>query len=683
MAKGPRTVADQWQRRELRMRIRMAIVAVGLMLGFGLVIMRGVQLQIYKDVNLAQVAKKQYQAVVPVAPRRGKILDVRGKELAVSTPVISIYADARTMSDVAESIQKLNHILNLGSEAEGIRSRLQSGKRFVWIKRQVPLGTVEQVKASNIQGLNFVEESRRFYPSGKLASNVLGAVGKDSDSLAGLELAYEKTLLSKQNKMVFQRDARGHAIYTPAGFKEQNDVNNVTLTIDKTVQFIAESALDKAVLESKAKAGVVVVMDPKTGAILAMASSPNFNPNDYGKYPQAMWRNRATSDAFEPGSTFKVLTVAAALDQGLVKPDQMFDCNRGAIQIGSATIHDHDPYGMLSVRDIIKVSSNIGAYKVAAVMGKENLYNSLRKFGIGQKTEVDYPGELTGTLHAFSRWSPVELATVSFGQGVTATPLQIVTAMATIGNGGTRMKPYLVQRIETERGEVVYDAQPTAVATAIAPATATLMLDVMRSVVGQGGTAKKAASDEFCVAGKTGTAQKVDEGTRKYSTGKFFASFVGVSPCEVPRLAVFVGIDEPQGGHFGGQIAGPVFREIVDATLHYLSVPGKNTPVIVMPETEVPTQLAAEKQMAVIDKKTEKQNRKVAADIFAAANPEMDQITMPDMSGWTMRQVVASLRPVQAEVSLEGGGRVVEQAPAAGVMVKRGDVVKVRFQLPQ
>lgn len=664
MANPAPSLANQWARRERRMRIRIAVVAGGVVLGFAAVIGRGVHLQVQDNQALEWVAAKQYQAVVPVAARRGKILDAKGKELAVSQPATSIYMDGSKALDPAMAVRQLAGVLGLSGEAVSeLKSQLMARKRFVWIKRKVDSETVERVRALNVAGLRFVEESRRIYPSGKLASTVLGAVGTDSEGLAGVEMAYNDELLSTHNTMTFQRDARGRLIYSPVAFKDQVDVGSVTLTIDKTIQFITESALDRAVETSKARAGVAVVMDPKTGAVLAMVTSPNFNPNDYTKYPQSMWRNRAISDTFEPGSTFKVLTVAAALDLGLVTPDQKFDCMNGAVTIGNATIHDHDPYGVLSVRDIIKVSSNIGAYKVANVIGKDRLYGALRKFGMGQKLGIEIPGEVNGLIRPGAKWGPVELATIAFGQGVTATPLQLTSAMATIANGGVRMKPFVVQRVENRKGEVVFEAALTKVETAIRPETATLMLEIMRSVVGQGGTAKKAASEEFSVAGKTGTAQKVAEGTGKYAAGKFFASFVGAAPVEDPRVVIFVGVDEPQGGHFGGQIAGPVFREIAEASLHYMTVPGKSTSIMVKAEeqNENPPPL----------KKGGRGDLRVA------------EMTLPDMSGWPMRRVVAMLQTVDARVELDGGGRAVSQLPAAGAVIHKGDRVQVKFLHPE
>lgn len=670
MATPPPSLANQWMKRERRMRIRLAIVAGGVLGGFVLVLVRGIQLHVQDNPALAAYAKSQYQANVPVAARRGKILDSRDKELAVSVLVTSVYADGDVVADVPATVRSLAGLLGLSAEvASDVRTQLLARKKFVMIKRKVDAETVSKVKALKLRGVGFREEGMRVYPSGKLASTVLGAVGTDAEGLAGIEKVHNDALLSKNSTLVFQRDARGRSIYSPVSSGDQTDVGSVTLTIDKTIQFIVESALDRTVVESKARSGMAVVMDPKTGAILAMASSPNFNPNDYTRYPQSTWRNRAISDAFEPGSTFKVLTVAAALDQGLVRPDQKFDCNRGAIQIGNATIHDHDPYGVLSVRDIIKVSSNIGAAKVGNVVGKERLYGSLRKFGIGQKTGIDFPGEVGGLMHPVSKWGPVELATIAFGQGVTATPLQLTAAMATIANGGVRMKPYLVQRVEGGRGEVVFQAAPTPVETAIRPETAALMLDIMRSVVGEGGTAKKAASSEFCVAGKTGTAQKVVEGTGRYAAGKFFASFVGVVPCDKPRLAIFVGVDEPQGGHFGGQVAGPVFREIAESTLNYMAVPGKSTEIVKAEPVPAP------EKKPVPEKKEAVHEKKVAEKV--------GELSLPDFSGWPMRRVVAALQGVEVRVDMMGSGRAVAQSPQPGERVRKGDRVKVEFQLPE
>lgn len=648
-------------RREQRIRMRMKIVTLFVGLIFLIVTGRAIELHCIEDSSLGWVASKQYNANLPQSSRRGRILDREGKELAVSQPVPSIYADPRTANLTEEEKTLLTQVLNI--KKEELNDKLKNPKRFVWLKRMVDTSIAEQIKG--IPGIYSVEEGKRFYPNGALASHLLGAVGFDSNALAGLELANDKYLSSKKEDAVYKRDARGKFYYSPLGYQEQDDVNDLYLTIDKQVQFVTEGALKRAVESANAKGGSAIVMDVETGAILAMANEPFFDPNNYSKYPQDVWRNRAITDTVEPGSTFKVLIVSAALDTGIVKEDSTYDCGHGALIIGNATLHDHEPYDKLSVRDIIKVSSNIGAYKVAKDVGKEKIYEALKKFGIGSKTGIDYPGEVEGIVRKPSSWQPVEFATIAFGQGISVTPIQMVTAFAAIANGGKLLHPYIVDKIVNNQGITIAKSVPTVVSEPVKPETANLMISMLEGVVGEGGTGTRAASKEYPVAGKTGTAQKVVGGAKHYVSGKYYSSFIGIAPSNDPKIAIFVGLDEPQGAYFGGTISAPVFKEITEITLKHLDVPSTMSRVVVAdPNSKMP--------MGDSFQYERKRFQKIDSSSFE----------VPDVRGVGIRDVMNQIGQADIKVKINGSGIAVDQIPAPGGLIKEGETFFVSFRQP-
>lgn len=633
---------------------------------FCVVAIRAADLHLREQESLQWVAKKQYRAVIPTAPRRGKILDAKGHDLAIDVPVVSIYADPRAIGDPEATLAQVQQILPLGGEAKEIARRLRQGKKFVWIRRRVDAPVAERMRAMKIRGIYLVEETKRLYPNGALASQLLGAVGYDAEPLGGLESAFNRYLASARSEAVYQRDARGRVFYSTVA--APRDLANVELTVDKVIQYYAETALVNAVVAAQARSGVAVVVEVATGRVLAMASMPSFDPNDYSKYDQARWRNRAVTDSYEPGSTFKVFIAAAALEAGM-DPERKFDCERGQMTIGDAVLHDHDPYGMLSVRDIIRVSSNIGALKIAQTIGRTGFGAMLQAFRIGQPTGVDFPGEVAGVLRDPTSWQPVEMATIAFGQGVTTTPLQMTMSFAAIANGGRVMRPYLVERIRRDDGTVVYEGKPEVAATPIRPETARVLTEMLTRVVEKGGTGVKAASAAYPVAGKTGTAQKVTEGTGRYAGGKYYASFIGFAPADAPRIAVYVGIDEPKGPHFGGVVAAPVFREIVEATLQYQNVPGLHSPMVVMhrqpPNAPTP----------------ESRGQNPDSAFFAPAGG--DRVTVPSLIGLPIREVVRRAGASGVRVRVAGMGLAVEQHPAAGGVLAQGDTLAVRCAVPE
>lgn len=649
-------------RREARIRMRIKAVTIGVGIGFAIVAARAVELHCIKDSSLNWVAKKQYNAKLPQSSRRGRILDRGGRELATSLPVPSIYADPRIVSLTDEEKIKLAGLLSISKK--DLSAKLSSSRKFVWLKRRVEPSVAEAIKG--MQGIFYVEESRRFYPNGELASHVLGAVGFESEPLAGIELSLDRFLTSQKREAVYRRDARGKFYFSPVAYDEQDDVDDVYLTIDKQIQFVAENALKKAAEAANARGGTAIVMDIASGAVLAMANMPSFDSNNYSKFAQDTWRNRAITDTIEPGSTFKVLIVSSALDAGVVTPEQMFDCEMGAITIGNATLHDHNPYGKLAVRDIIKVSSNIGALKVARELGKERLGEYLKRFGIGAKTGIDYPGEVGGIVRPSSTWQPVELGTIAFGQGISATPIQMTAAFASIANGGKLMRPYVVDKVVNNQGITLMRSVPTPVSQSIRKETAKTMMGILEGVVTQGGTGTKAASKEYTFAGKTGTAQKVTEGTGHYATGKYYASFIGFAPSNDPKLAIFVGIDEPKGAYYGGAISAPVFKEIAEAALKYLSVPSALSRVVTASNV-------GEGGVLSTSFKEQKMFQKISNDGFE----------VPNLHGATIRDVAASIGQANIRLKVNGSGLLVDQSPLPGSVMREGETFLASFRQPE
>lgn len=661
--KGIKTQLSEELRREARIRMRIKVVTIFVAIMFGIVVVRALELHCFTDKGLNWIASKQRSAVVPQSQRRGRILDRAGKELAVSLPVPSIYADPRAVKLTDAEMTELASLL--GMKKDVLQAKLKSPKKFVWLKRKVDRELLERLK--DFTGIFSIEEANRLYPNGELASQLLGAVGMDSDPLGGLELASNKFLSSKKIDAVYRRDARGKFYFSPVAYQEQDDVSDLYLTIDKNIQFAAENSLRKAVQAANARGGTVVVMDVDSGAILAMANMPGFDPNNYSKYPQDNWRNRAITDSIEPGSTFKVLIAAAGLDSGAVTPDTKYDCENGAIKVGNAVLHDHDPYSVLSVVDIIKKSSNIGALKIARDIGKERLFEYLKKFGIGNRTGIDYPGEVGGIVRPVASLQPVEFATIAFGQGISVTPMQMTAAFASIANGGKLMRPYIIDHVVNNQGMTILRSTPNVISNPINEASARTTISMMEGVVGEGGTGTKAASREYPVAGKTGTAQKVSEGSRGYAHGKYYASFVGIAPSDKPKIVVFVGLDEPKGAYYGGVVSAPVFKETAEYALKSLEVPSSLSKVVV-----------AEKDFSV---NTNSEMTDHAGNMFQKIGDGSFHI--PDVRGKTLRDVLAAVGQANIKLKMEGSGLADSQNPSGGGIIKEGETFFVSFRQPE
>nr|HQH81078.1 penicillin-binding protein 2 [bacterium] len=569
-----RTVEVSEEKRTVK---RVFFIGAFLAVSFGVLFCRAVSFRLSHDERLEEVALRQYRTAVRMSTKRGRILDSKGRELAIDVPVESVYANPRGISDPVNAANEISKVLKINRSK--LLERLTSNRKFVWVQRRVTEEQAKKIMNLNLDEIYVMKENSRFYPGQNLASTILGAVGMDSEPLGGIELHRNNELSSSSSPGVYRRDAKGNLYLSPSGLEDPK-VSDVELTIDKTLQYIAGRELEKGVREARASGGTAIVVDVDTGAILAISNQPNFDPNNYSKYPLSNWKNSAVLDSYEPGSTFKVVIVASALDAGVVRPSDVFDCENGSLRIGNKVIKDAHPHGKLSVADIIRVSSNIGAYKVEQKLSWDGIYSYIRKFGFGQVTGIDFPGEASGILSSPRSWSALQHATIAFGQGIAATPIQMTMAFAAIANGGTLYKPFLVKKVVQEDGVVFYESLPQVKGNPISPETSNIMRELLIRVVEKGGTGTLASSSEYKFAGKTGTAQKADKKTGGYAKGKYYSSFVGFAPADDPKIAVFVGIDEPRGvSYYGGQVAAPVFREIAESTLHYLKV--KGSPAIV------------------------------------------------------------------------------------------------------
>ncbi len=550
---------------------RVGLVAGMLGVGLLLIVVRLVHLTVVQRDALAQRAAGQYRHHETVTPQRGAIVDRNGQRLAFSVGAESLYIHpAKLPADVHDVIPVLAQHLSL--PVRQIDALLHSSKPFVWLKRGVLPQEASRIKALRLSGLGSKSTQRRVYPYRTLAASLLGFVNVDAHGLAGIEKVYDRYLLGSVSRTLGEHDGRQRAILIRGG-GQQPETFRVRLTLDTTLQYVAERELGRAVQHSRAAAGSVVILDPQTFAILALAQVPTFDPNTPRYFPPEARRNRAITDSYEPGSTIKALLIAAALDAGKVSETDSIFCENGAYRVGRHTIRDVRPYGDLSVVRVLAKSSNIGAAKIGALLGKERYYDYLRAFGLGHKTSVGLPGEINGQLPRPQGWSRATLVTASYGYGLAVTPLQLACAYAALANEGRLMRPYVVSEIVSSTGEVVHTNGPTPLGQAIQPETARRIRAMLEHVVGPDGTASRARIDGFRVAGKTGTTEKIDPRGGYSETGRI-ASFVGMVPAEQPRLVILTVIDEPKTATYGGAVAAPVFQAIARQALVYLGVAG-------------------------------------------------------------------------------------------------------------
>lgn len=634
----------------------------------GAVLARAVVLQVFDRDRLRELAQDQYVRQFDIPARRGDILDRRRVPLAQSVEVDSIWVDPSLLPDLQRSSKSLASALHLN--AEELRARFARAKRFAWVKRQAKPDEVEAVRRLALPGLGFMKEPRRFYPHKELAAHVIGLAGTDGSGLEGIERAFDEQLSGQSSQLLGFRDAKGRKLLTQGAlYPADRQGGSVTLTIDGRVQYFSEEALSRAVEESRAVAGMAVVLDPRTGELLALANYPPFNPNAPQQGSMDSFRNRAALDAFEPGSTFKAFTVAAALEEGAIKPDDLIDCEEGRWDVGHHTIHDTHPHGLISVGKILQVSSNIGAAKIAQLLGRERLVDYYARFGFGERPTLGLPGEARGSV-PFPK-ADISLATASFGQGVSASAVQLAAAYGALANGGVLMRPWLVSRVVDPDGVVLLENHPTAARRVVSPKTARQVVSMLEAVVEKEGTAPRARLQDFRVAGKTGTAQKVDPVARGYSNEKRIASFIGILPAENPRAVILIVIDEPKTDVYGGLVAAPAFKEIASALMSYQGVPPSRPQALAI--AAAPARAAADETRARLEPPA------------SAVTDHVDRggVRVPNVQGRLGREAVATLLAAALEPQLSGSGRVISQRPAAGIFVEKGARVSIELGLRQ
>jgi len=530
---------------------------------------RTIQLQVFQSPWLSEKAASQYERSQMIRGKRGTIFDANHQKMAVSIDTTSVAAFPKQIENPLETARALSSVLELNPK--NIYQKLSSKKNFVWIKRQINPKEAQNLKSLSIKGVGFIPENSRVYPNKILAAQVLGFSGIDGSGLEGIEFLYDPYLKGREIKIKVLKDAKGRGFGIPPQITEEHQGQQLVLTIDRNIQYITETALEEAVKKYHGQTGLAVVMAPKTGAVLAMAHYPNFNPNTFDAFDCKIWRNRAITDKFEPGSTLKIFNAAAAIDSERVTSNTIFFCENGTYRLGGTIIHDTKPHGWLTLKKIIKYSSNIGSVKVMQTIGPEVLYEYLYKFGFGQKTGIDCPGETSGSLSHYKKWTLVDAGSISFGQGIAVSAIQLVAAASAIANDGLYMKPHIVHKIIDDSGRTVKIFKPEQVRQVISAKSARIVRKIMQSVVAKGGTGQKAALSGYSVGGKTGTAQKVsvDGG---YAKDRFVSSFIGFVPVENPEAVILVVIDEPKTHHYGGTVAAPAFRKIAHGTLQYRKV---------------------------------------------------------------------------------------------------------------
>ena len=530
---------------------------------------RLVYLQIFRYGDFEQRAQRQQQRTADVAARRGIIYDRAGRELAMSVAVDSVFAVPSEIHDLAATVSLLARITR--DDPREMLARCQSGRTFCWIARKADSELAARIRALNLRGIHFQKEPKRYYPKGDLAAQVVGYVGTDDGGLSGIEREYDEQLRGRPGRMSVSVDARKR--WFSSVEKEPEPGQSIVLTIDQEVQYIAERELQVAMEQTKAESGTVIVENPHTGEILALANRPTFNPNLSREITPPKLKDHAVSDIYEPGSTFKLVTISAALEEKLTRPDELFDCQMGSIVVNGRRIHDWKPYGVLSVSDILAHSSDVGAIKIALRLGDERLYKYIRGFGFGQQTGIELPAETRGLAKPVSRWSKVSIGAISMGQEIGISPLQLGAMVSTIANDGVLVEPRIVTGLAEPHASLQAIAfHPAIGRRVIAPLTAAQMKQMMLGVVLRG-TGRKAILEGYSAAGKTGTAQKVDPATGTYSRTKYIASFAGFAPVNNPAIAVVVVLDSPVNGHHGGEVGAPVFQRIAQETLEYLHAP--------------------------------------------------------------------------------------------------------------
>lgn len=682
---------------------------------FLILLFRLIWIQFYKSEFYHQKALENRMRSIPVEPKRGTIFDRNGNELAISASADTLIAIPAEVDNPEEIAKVLAPIINM--EEEELYKKLTKRSALVFIKRKLEKETVDKIKALTLngeeiigKGIDFTEEGKRYYPKGKLASHVLGISGIDSQGLEGIEFEYDDKLRGQLGKLESERDAKNRAI--PNGVKRYIPPKNgqdMYLTIDEVIQYIAERELAKAVNEHQLKSGTIIVVRPQTGEVLAMANYPDYDPNKFGEYPSENRRNIAITDNYEPGSTFKIIVAAAAIEEMVVNLEgDSYSCG-GSIQVpgGRIRCHKASGHGQQTFREIVENSCNVGFVTVGLHrLGAERLYKYIEGFGFGEKTNISLPGEARGIVRKQESIKPIEIATMSIGQGIAVTPIQLIMAVSAVANGGTLLEPQLVKEFrDSDTGAVVSEFTPVVVRRVISKETSEELRDILESVVTEG-TGKRAYIEGYRVAGKTGTAQKVGPGGG-YISGKYVASFAGFAPANDPQVAVLVVLDEPKGEYYGGLIAAPVFKAVMEDTLEYMGVKPqmiaeeiKKETIVKVPEVRnLPLEDAKrvlnntglnyiiEGEGTMVIEQTPKTNAQITigSNVILYLGEELvprenQEVTVPDIEGKTMREAAEILSAMGLKLSPTGSGIAVKQSPAPGSKMTVGMTIYVTFE---
>jgi len=621
---------------------------------------RLVQLQVFEHDAFAQRARRQQQQTVEISPVRGIIYDRNLRPLAMSVEVESIFAVPAEVTEPEATARLLAPVLKM-RERE-LRKKLQAQKSFVWIQRKVSARDAARVRQLDLKGIHFQKETKRFYPKRELAAHVLGHVGVDDQGLAGIELRYDEAIRGAPGELLIQRDAR-RRWFGRTG-KPPTPGEDLVLTIDETIQSIAERELDAVMAASRALSGSVVVEDPHTGEILAMANRPTFNPNTYAETSEAAQRNLAVSGIYEPGSTFKIITMASALEEGLTSPGEPVDCQMGSISVFGHTIRDHRPFGILTVAQAFENSSDVCTIKIALRLGNGGLYQYLRRFGFGSPTGIELPGEARGLTKPPERWWKASIGAIAMGQEIGVTPLQVLAAASTVANDGVWVRPRVV--LGTSRAGLPPASPVREVHRVISPRTAALMQDMMVKVI-TAGTGKTALPKGYSAGGKTGTAQKLDPLTKTYSVRDYVASFVGFAPAEDPLVTILVVLDSPRGKYHGGDVAAPVFRAVAEQVLAYRNV-------LPSAPQALPLSLASWREPAA--QPDEEGLAEGGSTVPFETQPSW---IVPDFLGQSVRAITAQAAARGLPIQIVGYGVAYEQSPLPGMLLQEGQTIVVRF----
>src|SRR5690242_11485839 len=664
---------------------------VAAFIGFWMLVVcaRLVYLQFSQYETLATRARQQQQNEIETSPTRGELLDRQERQLARSVQTVSLFIDPDGLDTATldRNAQQIAQSLNLKQAelARDFRKAHDNKKRFVWIARRLDADVANKVVELKLPGVQTQLEPKRYYPNGSLAAHVLGYVGLDGKGLGGVEQFYNAKISGEPGQLFIEKDASGKPYegYEIAAKPGQT----VVLTIDQTIQYQAEQALQAAVSQSHAKSGSVIVLDPRSGEILALANAPTFDPNRVSDAKPETRSNWALQNIYEPGSTFKIVAFSAALEKKVARVDERIDCQMGAITVAGRVVHDHKKFGVLTLPEALAKSSNVAAIKLGLRVGDQTMYDYIRSYGFGSKTGIELPGETSGIVRKVERWQPSSIGSIAMGQEVGVTPVQMVAAFGALANDGVRIAPHLIREVRSADGAVVYSAQPEQ--RRVISAETAIALRGMLEGVTLNGTAKKAQLDGYSAAGKTGTAQKIDPKTRSYSHTKFVGSFVGFAPVSNPQVAIIVVIDEPAGAYHGGDVAAPVFREVAEQILPSLDVEPdietKSVPDLIAQVNDNPEraeklreeQAQSDEQRQATMPTVDNNGGRGGEVVYAIATK--NAILMPDLRGRSVRDVARTCAQLGLQVEARGEGRVLKQSPSAGTEVNTGQLIYVDF----